>query len=114
MMIRKYKIGNFTIAVRTQVDFQDAEPFSLFWYEGDETDYCVDVDFSTELTLKTTDLCYDSQERVGVFENNQLHFYYKSHDNDKEYFAYRTKINNKISIVIDDMYREKLSSRVVF
>lgn len=113
-MIKNYKIGNFTITVRAQGDFQDGDPFSLFLCDGQKTDFCVDVVFAKNISLKTNDLFYDSPERVGVFENNQPYFYYKSHDNDKEYYAYRTIKENNISIAIDEAYRDKLSARVIF
>ena len=51
-MIKKYKIGNFKIEIKSQAVFEDAEPYSLFSYNGEQTDYTVTVEFSDKISQK--------------------------------------------------------------
>ena len=113
-MIRKYKIGNFTLEIKSQVQFQDVEPFSLFLYDGDQTDYIVNVNFASEIQNKFKNLCYDSRDRACFYENNVFHCFYKSHDIPGEYYAHRFVDGKNITIVIDNKYHDMLWTRVIF
>lgn len=113
-MIRKYKIGNFTIEVKSPTDFQDTEPYSLFLYDGEQTDYRVDVEFTSELPKKIVNPFYSSQDKVCVYDNNVLCCFYKSHDTLEEYYACRIKDGKNIKIHIDDKYHDMLWTRVIF
>lgn len=112
-MIRKYKIGNFTIEVRSQAPFQDIEPYSSFLYYGEQTDYCVNIDFSSALPTETEASGIDERDYTVITEDNHPCFYYKSHAN-KGYYARRTKKGRSIDITIDEMYRDSLWTRVIF
>jgi hypothetical protein len=114
MMIRKYKIGNFTMEVKSQAVFQDVEPYSLFLYDGEQTDYSVNVEFTSELPTEIKNPYYVSQDRVCVYENNVFHCYYKSRDNSSGYYACRVVDGKNITIIIDDKYRDMLWTRVIF
>jgi hypothetical protein len=114
MMIKKYKIGNFTAEVRSQADFQDVEPYSSFLYDGEHHDYSVSVEFSTDLPQMIEDPYCVSQDRVCVYENGVFRCFYKSRDNDDEYYACRTVCGKNITIVIDEKYRDMLWTRVIF
>ena len=70
MIKRKYKIGNFTIEIKSKVNFQDVEPYSLFSYDGEQTDYSVNVEFTSELLKEIENPCYVSKDKVCVYENN--------------------------------------------
>ena len=113
-MIRKYKIGNFTVEVKSQVDFQDVEPYSLFLYDGEQTDYCVNVEFTSELATEIEKTCYFSAEKDCVYKNGILHCYYKSRDTKGRYYACRITDGKTITIIIDDQYRDMLWTRVIF
>lgn len=113
-MIRKYKIGNFTIEIKSQVNFQDVEPYSLFLYDGEQMDYSVNVEFASEMPKKIENPCYVSQDKVYGYEKNVLCCYYKSRDTDNEFYAYRMVDGKNITIVIDDKYRDMLGTRVIF
>ena len=113
-MIRKYKIGNFTIEIKSQVDFQDVEPYSLFLYNGESIDYRVNVEFTSEIPKEIENPCYISRDKVYGYENNALRCYYKSRDTDSEYYACRIVDGKNITIVIDNKYRDMLWTRVIF
>lgn len=113
-MIKKYKIGNFTAEVKSQADFQDVEPYSLFLYDGEKIDYSIDVEFSSDLPQKIEDPYYVSHDRVYVWENDILHTFYKSHDSGDEFYASRTVDGQNIKIVIDERYHDMLFSKVIF
>ena len=113
-MIKKYKIGNFTAEVKSQTDFQDAEPYSLFLYDGEHHDYSVSVEFSADLPQTAKKPHYVSQDRVCVYENGLLRCFYKSRDNEDEFYVCRTVDGKKINIVIDEKYRDMLWARVIF
>ncbi len=114
MMIKKYKIGNFTVEVNLQTDFENAEPYSLFSYDGEQTDYKVTVEFSSVLPQTVENPCYDSHDRVCDYENGTLRCFYKSHDNDDEYYACRIVDGKNINIIIDEKYRDMLRADVIF
>ena len=114
MMIRKYKIGNFTIEIKSQVNFQDVEPYSLFLYDGEQIDYCVNVEFASELPQEIEKPCYVSQDKVYGYEKDVLCCYYKSRDTDSKYYACRIADGKNITIIIDDKYRDMLWARVIF
>ena len=113
-MIRKYKIGNFTIEIKSQVNFQDVEPYSLFLYDGEQIDYCVNVEFASELLQEPKKPCYVSQDKVYGYEKDVLCCYYKSRDTDNKYYACRIADGKNITIIIDDKYRDMLWTRVIF
>ncbi len=113
-MIKKYKIGNFVLEIKTQSDFQIAEPYSLFLYDGEDRDYTVNVVFSSQLPQRLENPYYVSQDRVCDFENGVLCCCYKSRDNEDEYYACRTAEGKNINIVIDEKYRDMLRSDVIF
>ncbi len=113
-MIKKYKIGNFILEIKTQSDFQIAEPYSLFLYDGEDSDYTVNVVFSSKLPQRLENPYYVSQDRVCDFENGVLCCCYKSRDNEDEYYACRTAEGKNINIVIDEKYRDMLRSDVIF
>ncbi len=113
-MIRKYKIGNFAIEIKSQVNFQDVEPYSLFLYDGDQVDYSVNVEFASELPQEVEKPCYVSQDKVYGYEKDVLCCYYKSRDTDNKYYACRMVNKKNITIVIDDKYRDMLWTRVIF
>ena len=114
MMIRKYKIGNFTIEVTSQVPFQDAEPYSLFLSEEEQPDYNISVEFTSELPQNIENPQYVSKDRVCVYIDNELHCYYKSRDTGDGYYACRIKNGKNITILIDEKYRDSLWTRVIF
>ena len=113
MMKKKYKIGNFTLEINSQVDFPDTEPFSLFLYNGDDTDYSVNVNFSS-LPETIENPQYTSRDRVCVYENGVLRCYYISRDSGGGYYACRVVDGKNISITVDEKYRDMLWERVVF
>ena len=113
-MIRKYKIGNFTIEIKSQVPFQDVEPFSLFLYDGEQIDYSVNVNFASEIQNEFKNPCYDSRDKVCFYENNVFYCFYKSHDIPGEYYACRSVEGKNINIVIDNKYQDMLWTRVIF
>ena len=113
-MIKKYKIGNFTAEVKSQADFRDAEPYSLFAFNGEQTDYSVNVEFSSELPQKAENPCYVSRDRVCVCENGVFDCFYKSRDSADDFYARRTVDGKNINIVIDEKYRDMLWARVIF
>lgn len=113
-MIKKYKIGNFTIEIKSSAVFENAEPYSLFSYDGEQTDYSVTVEFSSRISQKTENPCFVSQDRVCEYENGVLRSYFKSHDNDDEFYACRTDEGKNISIVIDEKYHDMLRADVIF
>ena len=98
----------------SQTDFQDAEPYSSFLYDGEHHDYSVSVEFSTGLPQTAKKPHYVSQDRVCVSENGLLRCFYKSRDNEDEFYACRTVDGKKINIVIDEKYRDMLWARVIF
>ncbi len=114
MITKKYKIGNFTAEISSQIPFQDSEPYSLFLYDGEETDYCINVEFSDSLPKIISPPCYESSDRVCVYENNIFLCCYKSRDTADEYYAVRTCEGKKISIIIDEKYRNMLRADVIF
>ncbi len=113
-MIKKYKIGNFTAEIKSSEAFQSVEPYTLFLYDGEQTDYSVDVDFSCELPSKIENPYYTSRDRVCAYENDVFRCFYKSRDNTNEYYACRTVVGKNINIVIDEKYRDMLRERVIF
>lgn len=114
MMIRKYRIGNFTAEVRSQVYFEDAEPYSLFLFDGEQTDYSVTVEFSSDLPKKIENPYFVSHDRECDYENGVLRCCYKSHDDENEYYACRIADGKTIEIIIDEKYREMIRPDVVF
>ncbi len=114
MMIKKYKIGNFTAEIKSQADFRDDEPYSLFLFDGEGADFKVDVEFSSELPQKVENPCFVSQDRVCDYENGVLRCFYKSRDNNDEYYACRAVDGKNINIVIDEKYSDMLRSGVIF
>ncbi len=114
MIIKKYKIGNFTVEVNSQTDFENAEPYSLFLYDGEQTDCKVTVEFSSDIPQTVENPCYASRDRVCDFENGVLRCFYKSRDNDDEYYACRIAGGKKINIIIDEKYRDMLRADVIF
>ena len=98
MKINKYKIGNFVAQVKTQTDYENTEPYSLFAYNGDQIDYFVNVEFSPELPHKIEKPDFVSQDRVCLCENGVSLCCYKSRDNDAEYYASRRNEGKKTDI----------------
>ena len=113
-MIKKYKIGNFTVEVKSLVAFEDAEPYSLFLYDGEQADYNVTVEFSSDLPQITENPYFVSQDRVCDYENGVLRCCYKSRDDEEEYYACRIFDGKNISLVIEEKYRDMLREDVVF
>lgn len=114
MMIKKYKIGNFTAEITSQTDFQDINPYSLFLYNGEQLNYSISVEFSSELPQISEKPHYISQDRVCVYENNVLRCFYKSRDTEAEYYACRSVCGKNINILIDEKYIDMLWTRVIF
>lgn len=114
MMIRKYKIGNFTLEVKSQVPFQDAVPYSLFLSDDEQTDYSIRVEFTSELPQNIENPQYVSQDRVCVYIDGVLYCYYKSRDTGDGYYGCRIKDGKNIIILIDEKYRDSLWTRVIF
>ena len=114
MIIKKYKIGNFTVEVNSQESYGNSGPFPLFQYDGENTDYKVTVDFSSDIPQTVENPCYDSYDRVCGYENGILRCFYKSHDNDDEYYACRIIDGKNINIIIDDRYRDLIRADVIF
>jgi len=116
MIKRKYKIGNFTAEIKSETFFQDAEPYSLFSYNGETTDYSVNIEFSSDLSDEIENPYFDSQDMVCVYENDVLHCYFKARDSENEngFYACRNVCGKNINIVIDEKYREMLRVSVVF
>lgn len=114
MMIKKYKIGNFTAEVKSQADYKDAEPYSLFLCECEQTDFSITVKFSPDLPHKIENPYFVSQDRVCDYKDGVLCCCYKAHDNEHEYYACRIVENKNIEIIIDEKYREMIRPDVVF
>ncbi|MBO5859433.1 MAG: hypothetical protein J6R20_06615 [Clostridia bacterium] len=114
MIVKKYKIGEVVLEIVSQSDFQNAEPYSLFLYDGEQCDYRVNLDFSSALPKKIENPFYVSQDRVYVVENGALHCFFKSRDNAEEYYARRISDGKHISIVIDEQYSDMLRADVMF
>ncbi len=113
-MTKKYKIGNFTVEVNSQAAFDNTEPYSLFLYDGEQTDYKVNVEFSPNIPRTVENPCCDLNGRVCNCENGVWRCFFKSHDNDDEYYACRIADGNNINIVIDEKYRDMLRADVIF
>lgn len=113
-MIRKYKIGNFTAEVRSASVFQDVEPFSLFLYDCETTDYSVNIEFSASLPPKSGEPYYVSQDRESTYENEAFACFFKSRDSKDEFYACRIDDGKNINIVIDEKYRDLLRADVIF
>ncbi len=113
-MIRKYKIGNFTAEVRSASVFQDVEPFSLFLYDCETTDYSVNIEFSASLPPKSGEPYYVSQDRESTYENEVFACFFKSRDSKDEFYACRIDDGKNINIVIDEKYRDLLRADVIF
>ncbi len=114
MMITKYKIGNFTAEVKSQIPFYNTKPYSLFSYNGELTDYSITLEFSSVLPSEIENPYYTARDRVCVYENGVLKCCYTSHDIDEDYYAFRMVDGKNISIVINERYRDLLRSDVVF
>lgn len=114
MMIKKYKIGNFTFEINSQVDFENAEPYSLFSYEDGQPDYSVNLEFSSCLPKKAENPYYVSRDRVCDYENGVLRCCYKSRDNAEDYYACRTAEGKNINITVDEIYSDMLRADVIF
>ncbi len=114
MLIRKYKIGNFTAEIISQAFYEDTEPYSLFPYDGEQSDYSVNIEFSSAVPQKIENPYYVSQDRVCDCENGKLRCFYKSRDNDEDFYACRIADGKNINIVIDEKYRSLLRADVVF
>ena len=113
-MIKKYKIGNFAAEIKSQEDFCNEEPYSLFLYDGEHTDYSVSVEFSNDIPKKIENPYYESQDRVCDYDNGVLRCCYKSRDDEEEYYACRTVAGKNINIVIEEKYRSMLRADVIF
>ena len=113
-MIKKYKIGNFAVEIKSQKDFRNEEPYSLFLYDGEQTDYSVNVEFSSDIPKKIENPYYESQDRVCDYDNGVLRCCYKSRDDEEEYYACRTVAGKNINIVIEEKYRSMLRADVIF
>jgi hypothetical protein len=114
MIIKKYKIGNFTVEINSQTDFVSSEPYSSFSYDGEQTDYTVSIGFTADLPNKIESPDYDAQDRVCVYENGVSVCCYKSRDNGNEYYACRKNEGKNISILIDEKYHDMLREDVIF
>lgn len=114
MMIKKYKIGNFTAEVKSQTDYEDAEPYSLFLCECEQADFSVTVEFSSDLPTKIENPYFVSHDRVCDYENGILRCCYKAHDNENEYYACRIVDKKNIKIIIDEKHRKMIRPDVVF
>ena len=114
MKIKKYKIGNFTVAVTSQAFFEEALPFSLFAYDCDRTDYNIFIEFSSELPEKIQKPCYSSKEKDCDYNNGVFHCFYKSKDTEAEYYACRIADGKNITLTINNMYRDMLREDVIF
>ncbi len=113
-MTKKYKIGNFTVEIKSQEDFRNEEPYSLFLNDGEQTDYSVNVEFSSDIPKKIENPYYESQDRVCDYDNGVLRCCYKSRDDEEEYYACRTVAGKNINIVIEEKYRSMLRADVIF
>ena len=86
----------------------------MFLYDGEQTDYSVNVEFSSDIPKKTENPYYESQDRVCDYDNGVLRCCYKSRDDEKEYYACRTVAGKNINIVIEEKYRSMLRADVIF
>ena len=114
MKIKKYKLGNFTISINSQAYFNDELPYSLFEFNGEQTDYNINVKFSSELPKEIKNPFYASRDRVYDYKDGVLRCFYKSSDTEDEYYAYRIVDGKNIIIVINEEYREMLREDVIF
>lgn len=113
-MKKKFKIGNFVAEVNSPVPFGNSEPFSLFAYNGAQTDFTVTVEFSSNLPQKVENPQYEAHDRVCNYENGVLHCCYKSHDNEDAYYAKRTVDGNDINLLIHEDYQDMIRADVIF
>ena len=72
MIIKKYKIGNFTVEVNSQATYGNSGPFTLFSYDGDQTDYKVTVEFSSVLPQTAQNPYCTFTDRVCEYEKRHL------------------------------------------
>lgn len=114
MMIKKYKIGNFTLEIKSQADFDNAEPYSLFSYEGEQTDYTVSVEFSSGFPESIDNPDFTTQDKVCIYRNGVLHCFYKARDTEDSFYASRTTDGKNIKIVIVEKYRDMLRAGTIF
>ena len=116
MIIRKYKIGNFTAEIKSTAFFEDEEPYSLFLCDGETCDYSVNVDFSADLPDKIENPYFDSQDMVCVYDNNVFYCYFKARacEYGQGFYACRIVNGKNIEIIIDEKYREMLRLNVIF
>ncbi len=113
-MKMKYKIGNFTIEIKSQTQFENVPPYSLFVCETDSVDYRVSVIFTSDFPVINEDQCYTTQDRICFTKQNELHCAYKSRDNKSKYYAYRRFDGENIYLLIDDRYKDLLRADVIF
>ncbi len=113
-MNKKYKIGNFTVEIISQVPIQENEGFSLFFYEGHQTDYRIYVQLIQNLPLAISEPSYETSDRIYLTKNGSFQCFYKSRETDKQFYAYRENKGNIISIFIDSNYSEMLRTDVIF
>lgn len=114
MITKKYKIGNFTVEVNSQETYVNTDPFNLFLHNGEQTDYKVTVAFSSDIQHKSEDSCCSFADRVCEDKNGVLRCFYKSHDNDDEYYACRIVNGKNTDIIIGERYRDLLRADVIF
>lgn len=113
-MIKKYKIGIFTLEIKSQADFENAEPYSLFSCDVEQTDYKVSVEFSSGFPETVDNPDFTSHDKVCVYRNDVLHCYYKARDTEDSFYALRITDGKNIKIVIDKKYRDMLRAGTIF
>ena len=113
-MKKKFKIGNFVAEVNSPVPFGNSEPFSLFAYNGEQTDFTVTVEFSSDLPQKIENPQYEAHDRVCNYEDGVLHCFYKSHDSKDAYYAKRTVDGKDITLIINEEYEDMIRADVIF
>ena len=87
--------------IKSQADFENAEPYSRFSCNGEQTDYKVSVEFSSGFPETVDNPDFTSQDKVCVYRNDVLHCYYKARDTEDSFYALRITDGKNIKIVID-------------
>ena len=113
-MNKKYKIGLFTAEIISPVNYEESEKYLMFSYDGTPTDYKIFVNFSDNLPDSITDPSYETSERIYLAKNEDFCCYFKSHENNSGFYAYRNVEGSNVNIFIDEKYRNMLRTDVIF
>lgn len=113
-MNKKYKIGVFTAEIISPVYYEEAEKYLKFSYSGTQTDYKITINFTENLPDSIINPSYETSDRIYLTKKGEICCYYKSHENNTAFYAYRRATGNMVNIFIDEKYRNMLRTDVIF